>query len=285
MQDVRTTNWRAGLRTTALLAGLTGLLVFIGQLVGGPSTALLFLGIGLLLNMGTYWFSDKIALRMSRAQPLEEGEGPHLHAMVRELSASAGLPMPRLYVVPEAQPNAFACGRNPRHAAVAVTEGITRLLSETELRGVLAHELAHVRNRDTLTQAVAATIGGAITWLAYMLMWFSDDNSPLGLVGGLAMVLLAPLAATLIQLGISRQREYAADATGARIARDTAGLADALERMESAASALPMQVNPSAEPLYIVKPLRAKGLSGLFSTHPPIAERVRRLRALNVGLP
>lgn len=283
MSGVRKTNWRAGVRTTALLAGLTGLLVFIGQLIGGPQTALLFLGIGLVLNMGTYWFSDRIALRMSRAKPLDDQEAPRLHQMVRELCLSANLPMPRLYVVPQAQPNAFACGRSPKRAAVAVTEGITQLLGETELRGVLAHELAHIRNRDTLTQAVAATIGGAITWIAYMLLWFSDDESPLGLVGQLGMVLLAPLAAVLIQLGISRQREYAADATGAAIAGSPIGLADALERLEACAAAVPMQVNPSSEPLYIVKPLHGGAIASLFSTHPPMAERVRRLRAMAVS--
>ena len=280
MNEVRKTNWKAGIRTTALLATLTGLLVVIGALVGGPQTALLFLGIGLMLNMGAYWFSDKIALRMSRARPLTEEGAPRLHQMVRELSLSAGLPMPRLYIIPEAQPNAFACGRNPKNAAVAVTEGITQLLSEAELRGVIAHELAHIRNRDTLIQAVAATVGGAITWLAYMMLFFQDDESPLGLLGGLAMVILAPLAATVIQLGISRQREYSADATGARIAGDPGGLADALERLEAGVKALPMQVNPSAEPLYIVKPLRGKGVASLFSTHPPTEERVARLRAI-----
>jgi len=281
MNEVRRSNLAAGVRTTALLAGLTGLLVVIGGLIGGPQMAFIFLGIGLVMNMGTYWFSDRIALRMSRAQPLTPEQAPQLHEMVRELSVSAGIPMPRLYVVPEAQPNAFACGRNPKHAAVAVTEGIVQALNESELRGVLAHELAHIRNRDTLTQAVAASIGGAITWIAYMLLFFQDDDSPLGLVGSLAMVLLAPLAATVIQLSISRQREFAADASGARIARDASGLASALERLEASAKAIPMQVNPSAEPLYIVKPLRGGGISKLFSTHPPIPERVERLRKLD----
>jgi heat shock protein HtpX len=283
MNDVRRSNLAAGVRTTALLAGLTGLLVVIGALIGGPQMALIFLGIGLVMNMGTYWFSDRIALRMSRAQPLTPDQAPELHEMLGELSQAAGIPTPRLYGVPQAQPNAFACGRNPKHAAVAVTEGIVKALNRAELRGVLAHELAHIRNRDTLTQAVAATIGGAITWLAYMLLFFQDDDSPLGLVGGLAMVLLAPIAATIIQLAISRQREFAADATGARIAHDASGLASALERMEAGADAIPMQVNPSAEPLYIVKPLRGGGVKKLFSTHPPIPERVERLRSLDSG--
>jgi heat shock protein HtpX len=276
-------NWRAGVRTTVLLATLTGLLVLLGQLIGGPGTALLFLGIGAVINMGAYWFSDKVALRMSRAKPLSEEEAPRLHQIVRELAHSAGLPMPRLYVIPASQPNAFATGRSPKRAAVAVTEGITQLLSESELRGVLAHELAHVRNRDTLIQSVAATIGGAITWIAYSLLFYGgDDHSPRGLIGGLAMVLLAPVAASIVQLAISRQREYAADATGARIAGSPNALADALERLEAGAKAMPMQVNAAAEPLYIVKPFSGQGVASLFSTHPPIEERVRRLRAMSV---
>src|ERR671923_3026040 len=286
MTKTTTSNWKAGIRTTILLATLTGLLVLLGQLIGGPSTALMFLVIGAVINMGAYWFSDKIALKMSRAQPLSEQDAPRLHQIVRELAHSAGLPMPKLYKIPASQPNAFATGRSPKHAAVAVTEGITQLLSESELRGVLAHELAHVRHRDTPIQSVAATIGGAITWIGYSLLWFGggdDNDSPLGLIAGLAMVILAPLAAMIIQMAISRQREYAADATGAQIARAPNALADALERLEAGAKAMPMQVNAAAEPLYIVKPFSAGGVAGLFSTHPPIEERVRRLRAMTVG--
>jgi heat shock protein HtpX len=283
MNQVTQSNWKAGLRTTILLATLTGLLVALGALVGGPSTAALFLVIGLVLNLVMFWFSDKIALKMSRAQPLSEEEAPRLHQIVRELAFSAGIPMPRLYMIPADQPNAFATGRSPKHSAVAVTRGITQLLSEAELRGVLAHELAHVRNRDTLTTTVAAAIGGAITWIAYMLLFVGgDDDSPLGLVSGLAMVILAPIAATIIQLAISRQREYSADATGAKIAGSANALADALERLEAGAKAMPMQVNQAAEPLYIVKPFRGGGIASLFSTHPPIEERVRRLRELGI---
>jgi heat shock protein HtpX len=221
MRQATQSTWKAGVRTTILLATLTGLFVFIGQLIGGSSLALTFLVIGGVMNLGAYWFSDKIALAMSHAKPLSEEEEPRLHQIVRELAHSAGLPMPRLYVIPASQPNAFATGRSPKHAAVAVTEGITKLLSESELRGVLAHELAHVRHRDTLIQSVAATIGGAITWLAYGLLFFGgdDNDSPLGLVGALAMVMLAPIAASIVQLAISRQREYACDATGAEICR------------------------------------------------------------------
>ena len=271
------------MRTTLLLDTLTGLLVGIGYLIGGPGTAGLFLFMALAFNLVMFWFSDKIALRMSRAQPLAEEEAPRLHQMVRELSHSAGIPMPRLYMIPQDQPNAFATGRSPKHSAVAVTRGITQLLSESELRGVIAHELAHIKNRDILTTSVAAAIGGAITYLGYMLLWFGgDDESPLGLIGSIAMVLLAPIAAMLIQLGISRQREYAADATGARISGSANALADALERLQAGAKAIPMQVNQAAEPLYIVKPFSGGGMASLFSTHPPIEERVRRLRELGV---
>ena len=285
MNRATESTWKAGLRTTVLLATLTGLLVVLGQLIGGPSMALIFLLVGAVFNLGAYWFSAGIALRMSRARPLSEEEAPRLHQIMRELSHAAGVPMPRLYVIPSEQPNAFATGRSPRNAAVAVTEGITKLLSESELRGVLAHELAHIRNRDTLIQSVAATIGGAITWIAYSLLFFGgdDDDSPLGMISALAMVILAPVAASIVQLAISRQREYAADATGARYAGSSNALADALERLEAGAKAMPMQVNAAAEPLYIVKPFSGQGLASLFSTHPPIEERVRRLRAMAIG--
>ena len=220
MTTTRQSNFAAAIRTTLLLGGLTGLLVVIGALIGGPDTALLFLGIAAVMNLGAYWFSDKIALKMSGAQPMTEEQAPRIYEMVRELTTAAKMPMPALYVIPQDSPNAFATGRSPDKAAVAVTAGITQLLSPDELRGVIAHELAHIRNRDTLIQSVAATIGGAITYLGYMLMWFGgDDESPLGLIGSLAMVLLAPIAATIIQLAISRQREYSADATGAQISR------------------------------------------------------------------
>jgi heat shock protein HtpX len=282
MQKATQANWKAGLRTTILLATLTGLLVGLGYLIGGPGTAGLFLFFALAFNLVMFWFSDKIALKMSRAEPLSEEEAPRLHQMVRELSHSAGVPMPRLYMIPQDQPNAFATGRSPKHSAVAVTRGITQLLSESELRGVIAHELAHIRNRDILTTSIAAAIGGAITYLGYMLLFFGDDDSPLGLVGALAMVFLAPIAATIIQLGISRQREYAADATGARISGSANALADALERLQAGAQAMPMKVNQAAEPLYIVKPFSGGGMAALFSTHPPIEERVRRLRELGI---
>jgi heat shock protein HtpX len=285
MNTTRRSNTAATIRTTVLLAGLTGLLVVIGALIGGPETALMFLFIALAINLATYFFSDKIALKMSGAQPMSEQQAPQIYAMVRELTSNAKMPMPALYVIPQAQPNAFATGRNPEHSAVALTAGITKLLSPTELRGVIAHELAHIRNRDTLTQAVAAAIGGAITYLAYMLMWFGgDDESPLSLVASLALVLLAPIAASIIQLAISRQREFAADATGAQFAGDPESLASALLRLEEGSKAMPMQVNQATECLYIVKPFSGKGIANLFSTHPPIEERVRRLRQMRPAL-
>ena len=285
MNTTRSSNYAAAIRTTALLAGLTGLLVVIGALIGGPQTALMFLFIALAINLGTYWFSDKLALKMSGAQPMTEEQAPKIYEMVRELTSTAKMPMPALYVIPQAAPNAFATGRNPSHAAVAVTAGITQLLSPNELRGVIAHELAHIRNRDTLTQSVAASIGGAITYLGYMLMWFGgDDNSPLSLIASLALVLLAPIAASIIQLAISRQREYAADATGAQFAGDPESLASALLRLEEGAKANPMKVNQATECLYIVKPFSGKGVANLFSTHPPIEERVRRLRQMRPAL-
>ena len=286
MTTTKRSNFGATLRTTILLASLTGLLVVIGALIGGPQTALIFLGIALLFNLGAYWFSDKLALTMSRAKPIEESEAPRLYQIVRELTTRADLPMPRLYMIPQDQPNAFATGRSPKHAAVAVTRGITRLLSEDELRGVLAHELAHVRHRDILTTSVASAIGGAITYLGYMLLFFGgdDDESPVGLIASLALVILAPIAATIIQLAISRQREFSADATGAEITGNPESLASALERLEEGAKAMPMQVNQASEPLYIVKPFSGGGIASLFSTHPPIEERVRRLRQMRPAL-
>src|ERR687888_969038 len=286
MTTTRKSNLVAGLRTTLLMATLGGLLVAIGYAIGGLGVASGFLVIALLMNFIAYWFSDKIALASAGAKPISEAEAPQLYQMVRELTTRAELPMPRLYVIPSDQPNAFATGRSPKHAAVAVTSGITKLLSQDELRGVISHELGHVRNRDILTQSVASAIGTAITWIAYMLLWFGgeDDTSPLAIVAQLGLVLLAPIAATLIQLAISRQREFSADATGAQISGNPEALASALLRLEEGAKAMPMQVNQATEPLYIVKPFRGGGIASLFSTHPPIEERVRRLRQMRPSL-
>ena len=285
MTTTRRSNFAAGLRTTILMAALGGLLVVIGYAIGGIGAASGFLVIALLMNGVAYFFSDKIAIASAGAKPISESEAPGLYRMVRELTTRAGLPMPRLYMIPSDQPNAFATGRNPKHAAVAVTQGITRLLSEDELRGVISHELGHVRNRDILTQSVASAIGAMITWIAYLFLWFGDDNnSPLGLVANLALFLLAPISATLIQLAISRQREFSADATGAEICGNPESLASALLRLEEGAKAMPMQVNQATEPLYIVKPFSGGGIASLFSTHPPIEERVRRLRQMRPAL-
>jgi heat shock protein HtpX len=286
MTTTRKSNFSAGLRTLLLFATLGGLLVVIGALIGGAKGAAGFLVLALLLNLAFYWFSDKIALASAGAKPISEQEAPQLYEMVRELTTRARLPMPRLYVIPSEQPNAFATGRSPDHSAVAVTSGITKLLTPEELRGVISHELGHVRNRDILTQSVASAMGAAITWIAYMLLWFGgdDNNSPLGAIAALALVILAPISATLIQLAISRQREYSADATGAQISGNPEALASALLRLEEGAKAMPMQVNQATEPLYIVRPFRGGGIAGLFSTHPPIEERVRRLRQMRPAL-
>ena len=285
MTTTRKSNLAATLRTTILMAALGGLLVVIGYAIGGIKAASGFLVLALIMNGVAYWFSDKIAIASARAKPISESEAPGLYQMVRDLTTRADLPMPRLYMIPSEQPNAFATGRNPKHAAVAVTSGITKLLSEDELRGVISHELAHVRNRDILTTSVASAIGAMITWIAYLFLWFGDDNnSPLGLVANLALFLLAPISATIIQLAISRQREFSADATGAQICGNPESLASALLRLEEGAKAMPMQVNQATEPLYIVKPFRGGGIASLFSTHPPIEERVRRLRQMRPSL-
>jgi heat shock protein HtpX len=274
------------MRTTLLLATLTGLLVGIGYLIGGPGTAAVFLFMALAFNLVMFWFSDKIALKMSRAQPLAEEEAPRLHQMVRELSHGAGIPMPRLYMIPQDQPNAFATGRSPKHSAVAVTRGITQLLSESELRGVIAHELAHIKNRDMLLQTVAATVAGAISNFAWIGMFMGgsdeDGGNP---VGSLLMVILAPIAAMLIQFAISRQREFKADAVGAEICGRPLALASALTKLDAAAHRIPMHVAPAAAPLAQVNPLAAHsgGMASLFSTHPPTEQRVARLQAMRVA--
>jgi heat shock protein HtpX len=270
------------LRTWLLIAALSALLVAIGFLLGG-SYIYLFLGLAVAMNFFSYFFSDKLALASSRARPISQAQAPELYADIRELTQRAGLPMPRVYMTPAQQPNAFATGRNPSHAAVAVTQGLVQLMPREQVKGVLAHELSHVKNHDILVSSIAAMIGTVITWLSYMFMFFGgdDNNSPLGGIGSLAALIVGPLAATLLQLGISRQREYLADASGARLLGRAAPLADALESLERAGQSIPMQVNPATESLYIANPLSARGMSKLFSTHPPIEERVRRLRAMD----
>ena len=275
------------LRTWILIAGLSALFVGFGALVGGPGGLLLFLGFAVAFNLAMYWWSDRIALRMSRARPLEPGELPDVVADVDDLARRAGLPVPRLYVIPSEQPNAFATGRSPRRSAVAVTEGLVRLMPREQVRGVLAHELAHIRNRDVLVATVAAMIASAISAVANFLQfqWLfgggDDEESPLGLVGSIAAIVIVPIAAMLLQLAVSRQREYLADQTAAELLGEGRPLADALGTLERGVEALPMQVNPASASLYIASPLSAKGSKALFSTHPPIAERVARLEAFD----
>ena len=277
-------------KTGVLLAALTVLLVLIGGALGGQHGMLLAFVMAMVMNLGSYWFSDKIVLSMYGAKPVEEAQAPGLYRIVRTLATRAGIPMPRVYILPQETPNAFATGRNPQHAAVAVTEGILRVMSEEELEGVLAHELSHVQNRDTLIMAIAATLAGAITYLAHMAQWAmifggsrrdsDEEGGGGGIFGGILMIVLAPLAATLIQLAVSRSREFQADASGARMAGQPWGLAKALEKLEMAASMAPMQATPATAHLFIVNPLRGGGLMSLFSTHPPTQERIARLRAM-----
>ena len=239
------------------------------------------------MNVAGYWFSDKLALKASRARPLARGEIPELEQIAGFLAQRANVPVPRLYLIPSDQPNAFATGRNPQHAAVAVTEGLLHQLPTEEVKGVLAHEFAHISNRDILVSSIAAMVAGAISAIASILQFSmlfggaDEDDSPLGLVGTLAAITIAPFAAMLLQLGISRQREYLADATGAQLLGHAAPLAEALSTLERGARALPMDVNPATASLYAVNPLPRQGLATLFMTHPPLAERIRRLRAMD----
>lgn len=270
-----------------LMATLLGLLVGAGFLIGGPQTALLFLLFGIVFQGIMLLFSDRIALRMSRAKPLSREEAPEIYEITEELSARASIPTPKLYRIPQSQPNAFATGRGPSRSAVALTNGIMEMLPREELRGVIAHEISHIKHRDVLVQSVAAAIGGAVSYLGYMVFWVGNDSdSPLALVGALLLSLLAPLAAGLVQMAISRQREYGADARGAALTGNPEALASALLRISGAAEQIPMSghVPPSSEPLYIVRPFRARGMSRLFATHPPIEERVERLRVMRPSL-
>lgn len=277
------------LKAWLLMGLLTALLVLIGNWIGGTQGAFIFFLIALAMNFFGYYYSDKIAIAMTGSQPLAEHEAPELYAMIRRLSQRAGIPMPRVYRTPSPQPNAFATGRNPANAAVAVTDGLLQILNRTEVEGVLAHEIAHIKNRDVLVATMAAALAGAITMIANALQWGllfganrdeEEGQNPLGIIGTLLMIILAPLAATLIQLAISRTREFQADATGARLAGSPHGLASALLKLERAAQHIPMQVNPATSHLFIVNPLSGESLARLFSTHPPISERVRRLQQM-----
>ncbi|MCC5650993.1 zinc metalloprotease HtpX [Nostoc sp. XA013] len=281
------------LKTAVLLAALSGLLIAISYWVIGGSGGLI-IGIALagVTNLFSWYQSDKIALAAYRAQPVSEGEAPGLYRMVQRLSERANIPMPRVYIVPSQGANAFATGRDPEHAAVAVTEGILKILPEEELEGVIAHELTHIINRDTLTQAVAATVAGAISFLAQMVsysLWFGggsrDDNRGANPLGVLLTVMLAPLAATIIQLGISRTREFSADAGSARLTGNPRALARALQRLEASARQMPLNANPAYEPLLIINPISGQFMGNLFSSHPATEERVAALLKLEQQLP
>ncbi len=280
------------IRTTVLLALLTVLIVWIGGRFGGQSGMIIAFAFAVIMNFGSYWFSDKIVLAMYHAQPVDEQQAPGLYRIVRELAAEAQIPLPRIYMLPEETPNAFATGRNPQHAAVAVTEGLWRLLSPEEIRGVLAHEISHIKNRDILVSTIAATLAGVVMMLANMARWGamfggiggrSDEEGGGG--GGILTLIvtaiLAPLAAMLIQLAISRSREYLADESGAQISHRPEALARALEKLDMASQRIPMEdAQPATAHMFIVNPLTGRSLANLFSTHPPIEERIKRLRAM-----
>jgi heat shock protein HtpX len=268
--------FKNAMKTAILLSVLGALFMGIGAAVGGTSGLAIGLVLGLLFCGGSYWFSDKLAIKAARAEPVSREQAPGLYAMVEDLSQRAGMPMPNLYVSPEQQPNAFATGRSPRHAAVCVTDGITKVLTEDELRGVLAHELSHVRHRDILIGSVAAAVAMGITFAARMAFWFGDDDS---FVGGLLMMILAPIAAVLIQMAISRSCEFSADTGGAELLGTGEPLARALQKIDAYAHKVPMDVNPAEASNFIINPFsgRRSGLTKMFSTHPPTEERVRRL--------
>lgn len=271
---------------TILLLGVLSALLVAGGAAFGERAAYAMLGLAVLMNVGAYFFSDRLVLSMSGAQALSEAEGPRLHRMVAEVAARAGIPKPRIYLIPEAQPNAFATGRNPERGAVAFTQGILQMLDERELRGVVAHELAHIKNRDILVASVAATIAAAISSLGNLGFFFGggrddEDSHP---AAGLLMMIVAPLAATMVQLGISRSREYLADETAAALTGDPEGLARALEKLEMGTRAVPTEVAPATASLYIANPLGGfGGMTRWLSTHPPMAERIARLRQLQIA--
>ena len=276
-------------KTTVLLAALTVLIVLIGRMFGGNQGMIIAFIFALVMNFGSYWFSDKIVLAMYRAKELTPSEAPEIHEMVADLAQKAGIPKPRVYLIPTETPNAFATGRNPEHAVVAVTQGIVRLLQPDELKGVLGHELGHVRNRDILIGSVAATLAGVVMMLASMARFAAifgiggsdDDRGGGNIIGIILMSILAPLAAMLIQMAVSRSREYLADETGARLAGNPRSLASALEKLANASKRMPMQdAKPATAHMFTVNPLSGGGLASWFSTHPPTEERVRRLRTM-----
>lgn len=279
-----------GMKTLMLLTALTVLFVAIGYLIGGQGGMIIAFGFAVIMNFVSYWFSDKIVLSMYRAKKVEESDAPRLYSMVQRLATQAGLPGPRVYIIPDSSPNAFATGRNPANGVVAYTQGILDLLSEDELEGVTAHELAHIKNRDILTQTIAATIAGAIGMLASMAKWGAifggmggrDDREGGGggIIGLLVMAIVAPIAAMFVQMAISRTREYAADATGAQISGKPLSLANALRKLHNGAARRPMDANPATAHMFIVNPLSGRSMMSLFSTHPPVEERIARLEGM-----
>jgi heat shock protein HtpX len=275
------------MRTTVLLAALTALIVWIGNLLGGRQGMVMAFVLAAGMNFFSYWYSDKLVLRMYRAREVGPSEAPEIYKMVQKLSVNSGLPMPKVYVIPQESPNAFATGRNPEHAVVAVTEGLMRLLTPTEIEGVLAHEMAHVKNRDILIGSIAATMAGAIMILANMARWSAifggfrgndEEGGGLGAIGAIIMSIVAPIAAMLIQMAISRSREYLADSTGAGFVGNAEALASALEKLGSYSVRMPMHASPQTAHMFIVNPLTGRSLMTLFSTHPPLEERIARLR-------
>src|SRR5216117_3593209 len=280
-------------KTIVLMVGLTVLLIFVGGALAGRQGIMIAFIFAMAMNLFSYWFSHKIVLRMYDAREVTEAESPVLWGVTHDLALKMNMPMPKVYIIPSDAPNAFATGRNPNHAAVAATEGILRLLTREELEGVMAHELGHVRNRDILIGTIAATIAGAISMLAHIAQWAMifgggrrDDNEGRGgMIGAIAMIILAPIAAALIQMAISRSREYEADATGARVCGNPLWLANALRKLHSSSQQVPLNANPATAHMFIVNPLRGGGMMSLFSTHPPMEERIARLESMVYGQP
>ncbi len=276
-------------RTWIIIAGLAALFVGLGGFFGGSSGIILFAGIAVVFNLVMFWFSAKLALKASKARPVDRSEAPELYRDVEEIAGHAGVPVPQIYLIPSEQPNAFATGRNPKNAVVAVTEGLLRYLPRDQVKGVLAHEMAHIANRDILVMTIAAMIGAAIAAIANIMQWTmifggrNDNNNPIGAIGAIVAIIVAPLAAMILQLAVSRQREYLADATAAQYLGEGRSLADALGTLQRGVETVPMNVNPATEALYIANPLSKRGVGALFSTHPPMEERIRRLRALDAA--
>ena len=278
------------IKTFFLLAALTSIILFLGGMMGGRTGMIIAFGLAMFMNVGSYWYSDKIVLSMYKARQLSVNDAPKVYAMVEELAANAGIPTPRLYVIDQDSPNAFATGRNPENAVVAVTSGIMRILTPEELRGVIAHEIGHITNRDILIQSVAAVLAGAIMMIANMMQWaaifgFASDDEDGGVnpIAAIALAIIAPVAASLIQMAISRSREYLADSTGARISNDPKALASALYKLDATARNIPMDANPATENMFIVNPFSGGNMANWFSTHPSTEERIARLMAMARG--